>query len=85
MVKISSIIVRFLSFFILTYQYCISPFMQSRCRFYPTCSTYMLLSLRKFGFIKGVILTIFRLFKCHPLHSNECNSISLNAKDKSEY
>ncbi|QIQ41081.1 MAG: membrane protein insertion efficiency factor YidD [Buchnera aphidicola (Aphis urticata)] len=85
MVTISSIIVRFLSFFVLIYQYCISPFMRSHCRFYPTCSTYMLLSLRRFGFIKGVKLTIFRLFKCHPLYSDTCNSISLNIKDKSEY
>ncbi|QCI16861.1 membrane protein insertion efficiency factor YidD [Buchnera aphidicola (Aphis helianthi)] len=85
MVKLSSIIVCCLSFFISIYQYCISPFMQSNCRFYPTCSTYMLLSLRKFGVIKGIILTVFRLFKCHPLHSGGCNFIPTNIQDKSEY
>ncbi|QFQ32764.1 membrane protein insertion efficiency factor YidD [Buchnera aphidicola (Aphis fabae)] len=85
MVKLSTIVVWFLSFFVLIYQYCISPFMRSNCRFYPTCSTYMLLSLRKFGVIKGIVLTIFRLFKCNPLYSDRCNLISLNMKDKSEY
>ena len=85
MVKLSSIILYCLSFCILVYQYCISPFMQPHCRFYPTCSTYMLLSLRRFGVIKGIMLAIFRLFKCHPLHLGGYNSISLNVKDKSEY
>ncbi|QCI18588.1 membrane protein insertion efficiency factor YidD [Buchnera aphidicola] len=85
MVKLSSIIICCLSFFILIYQYCISPFMRSNCRFYPTCSTYMLLSLRRFGVIKGIILTIVRLLKCHPFHLGGCDLIPLNTKDKSEY
>lgn len=85
MAKLSTIIVCLLSFFILIYQYCISPFMRSNCRFYPTCSTYMLLSLRKFGLMRGIIFTALRLLKCHPLYSGQCKSISLNIKDKSEY
>ncbi|QCI16288.1 membrane protein insertion efficiency factor YidD [Buchnera aphidicola (Aphis craccivora)] len=71
--KLSIIVVWCFSSLILIYQYCISPFMRSNCRFYPTCSTYMLLSLRRFGVIKGILLTILRLFKCHPLHSGKCN------------
>lgn len=85
MVKLSSIMICCLSFFILVYQYCISPFMRSHCRFYPTCSTYMLLSLHKFGVIKGIILTMLRLLKCHPFYSAQYNLISVNVKDKSEY
>ncbi|WP_343154268.1 membrane protein insertion efficiency factor YidD [Buchnera aphidicola] len=85
MVKLSSIIISCFSFFVLIYQYCISPLMRPHCRFYPTCSTYMLLSLREFGIIKGIKLTIFRLLKCHPLYPNRCNIAPLNIKDKSEY
>ncbi|CAL4317756.1 Putative membrane protein insertion efficiency factor [Buchnera aphidicola (Protaphis terricola)] len=85
MVKISSLIIYFLTHIILIYQYFISPFMQSHCRFYPTCSTYMICSLHKFGIIKGIILTIFRLFKCHPFYKTGYDPISFRTKDKSEY
>lgn len=85
MVKLSTIVVFCLTFFISIYQSYISFFMPSNCRFYPTCSTYMILSLRKFGVIKGIILTILRLFKCHPLHEGGEDLVPLKIKDKSEY
>ena len=36
------------------------------CRFYPTCSEYAYQAIHKKGIIKGVILTIKRLCRCHP-------------------
>ncbi|AWH90737.1 membrane protein insertion efficiency factor YidD [Buchnera aphidicola (Melanaphis sacchari)] len=85
MVKLSSGIIFLLTSLILIYQNYISYFMQSRCRFYPTCSTYMLLSLRNFGLIKGIILTILRLCKCHPFYLSKDDSLCQKIKDKSEY
>jgi len=38
------------------------------CRFYPTCSQYGIEALRKYGFFKGIILTIIRVLKCNPFH-----------------
>ena len=43
-----------------------SPFVGMHCRFQPTCSAYAIEALRKHGAIKGTILTIRRLSKCHP-------------------
>lgn len=37
------------------------------CRFYPTCSTYAIQALEKYGIIKGTILIIFRILRCNPL------------------
>lgn len=37
------------------------------CRFYPTCSTYAIQALEKYGIIKGTVLTIFRILRCNPL------------------
>ena len=51
-----------------TYQRFISPFTGSACRFYPTCSSYSIQSLEKYGLLKGLGLTIVRLVKCHPFH-----------------
>ena len=50
------------------YQLCISPLKPKSCRFYPTCSTYMLEALKKYGPIKGTVLGIKRILKCHPFH-----------------
>jgi len=50
------------------YQAHISPFLFSRCRFYPTCSEYALLSAEKHTSLKAVWYIIKRLSKCHPLH-----------------
>ena len=37
-----------------------------KCRFEPTCSTYMIIAIKKFGLIFGVIKGIHRLFRCKP-------------------
>ena len=51
------------------YQKYISPLKGPTCRFYPTCSQYSIESIRKYGALKGIYLTIRRLLKCHPFHS----------------
>ncbi len=48
------------------YQYMLSPFMTSSCRFQPTCSHYGIEALRKYGALKGLWLTIKRILRCHP-------------------
>lgn len=53
------------------YQLLISPWMGPRCRFYPTCSEYMILSVLKLGVWKGVPKGIWRILKCHPLYRGD--------------
>ncbi|MEX0692168.1 MAG: membrane protein insertion efficiency factor YidD [Gemmatimonadales bacterium] len=48
------------------YQVAASPF-PSPCRFYPTCSTYALEALERYGAIKGSWLAAKRILRCHPL------------------
>ena len=50
------------------YQRFISPLKRPSCRFYPTCSQYMLESVRRFGAFKGFYLGVKRILKCHPFH-----------------
>lgn len=61
MVKIVSAMIR-------VYQWIISPLLGPRCRFYPSCSNYMLESLEKHGLTAGLKLGVKRVIKCHPLH-----------------
>jgi len=48
------------------YQLIASPMLGSNCRFMPTCSEYAMKSLKKYGLIKGIFLTVKRIGKCHP-------------------
>lgn len=36
------------------------------CRYEPTCSVYMYEAVEKHGVIKGVIMGIKRITRCHP-------------------
>ncbi|MGI6552400.1 MAG: membrane protein insertion efficiency factor YidD [Bacillota bacterium] len=55
-------------FWIRLYQKFISPVLPPRCRFYPTCSQYAILSLEKYGLVKGSLLALKRISRCHPFH-----------------
>ena len=55
-----------LIFIIKFYQICISPFLPPACRFYPSCSQYFIEALQKKGLVKGCILGVYRLLRCHP-------------------
>jgi putative membrane protein insertion efficiency factor len=48
------------------YKYMISPFLGSRCRFFPSCSEYALEAVDKYGAFKGACLGLKRIFRCHP-------------------
>ena len=48
------------------YQRFISPLFPPTCRYYPTCSTYMLQALAKHGAIKGGLMGLARILRCHP-------------------
>lgn len=51
------------------YKRWISPLLPSACRFYPTCSEYMLQAVEKHGAVRGVWMGLKRLTKCHPFHA----------------
>lgn len=48
------------------YKIGISPLFPPTCRFTPTCSTYALQALRKYGPFKGTYLAVRRILRCHP-------------------
>ena len=44
-----------------------SKYTPKKCRFYPTCSNYMIEAIETFGIISGILLGIKRILRCHPL------------------
>lgn len=50
------------------YKKYISPLLPASCRFYPTCSTYAIQAINKYGIIKGSIKTTYRILRCNPFN-----------------
>ncbi|WP_185877370.1 membrane protein insertion efficiency factor YidD [Blattabacterium cuenoti] len=49
------------------YQIIISPHIGNNCRYRPTCSDYIIISIRKWGIFKSIFMIIIRIMKCNPL------------------
>ncbi len=49
------------------YNYLFSPLLGQNCRYFPSCSEYSIEALKKFGLIKGLLLSIKRILSCHPI------------------
>lgn len=53
---------------ILLYRVTLSPFLGRQCRFEPTCSRFGLDAYRRFGPLRGTLLTIGRICRCNPFN-----------------
>ncbi len=51
------------------YQDAVSPRRGPSCRFGPTCSSYAIEAVERFGLARGGWLALRRLSKCHPFHA----------------
>jgi putative membrane protein insertion efficiency factor len=51
---------------ILFYRRRISPLLPPSCRFYPSCSTYALQAVQKYGAFKGGWMSVWRVLRCNP-------------------
>ena len=50
------------------YRRALSPLLGNVCRFEPSCSRYAIACLEGHGAVRGSLLSIARLCKCHPFH-----------------
>ncbi len=48
------------------YKKYISPGLPPSCRFLPTCSEYAMTAFERFGFFRGLILSVWRVLRCNP-------------------
>lgn len=69
-IGLKSVLIKCLEF----YQ-CIPGNFHNYCRFYPTCSEYMKISIDRFGCVKGCFLGFKRLIRCHPFGRSGYDSV----------
>ena len=65
-----------------SYQLLISPLLGPRCRFYPSCSSYAIEAIDRFGVIKGGGLALRRISRCHPLNSGGVDPVPEKPSEK---
>lgn len=47
------------------YQKYISPYFAPRCKYYPSCSSYAVSAITKYG-VKGIAMSAYRVLRCNP-------------------
>lgn len=50
------------------YKLLLSPLLGPRCRFHPSCSSYAMAAVSRYGALRGGWLALRRIGRCHPLH-----------------
>jgi putative membrane protein insertion efficiency factor len=50
------------------YRLVVSPLLPPACRFYPSCSAYCSEAIARYGPLRGAVLGLRRLARCHPFH-----------------
>ncbi|KDR96379.1 hypothetical protein SAMN02745945_02461 [Peptoclostridium litorale DSM 5388] len=63
-------------FVIRIYQKLISPLLGKNCRFYPTCSEYSVLAIKKYGPFKGSYIAVKRILRCNPFNEGGYDPLS---------
>jgi len=67
------------------YKKCISPILPKSCRYSPTCSSYMIEALEKWGVVKGIVLGTWRILRCNPFSVGGVDKVPDNPKGKMKW
>ncbi len=67
------------------YKYTLSLVLPDCCIYEPTCSTYTIIAIQRFGLIKGGILGVKRIFRCRPSVKGGLDPVPDNLKTNIKY
>ena len=49
------------------YKFAVSPLFPPACRYVPTCSEYAVEAIDRHGVLRGSMMALWRLLRCHPI------------------
>ena len=67
------------------YQVALSPLMGGACRFEPSCSNYMIGALKTHGAVKGTLLGLWRILRCHPFGAHGYDPVPPQGRWKNDF
>ena len=62
------------------YQLFISPYLPKSCRFYPSCSEYMIQAISEYGALRGIAKGCWRILRCNPFGTGGYDPVVPNAE-----
>ena len=48
------------------YKWLVSPMFAPACRYVPSCSEYAMEAVERYGAVRGGMMALWRLLRCHP-------------------
>lgn len=48
------------------YKTLVSPWLPRACRYWPSCSEYTAAAIKKYGPMRGILMGMARIGRCHP-------------------
>ena len=66
------------------YQVTLSPLFSGCCRFEPSCSNYMIEAIQVHGALKGALLGVWRLLRCHPFGKSGYDPVPIKGRWRNE-
>jgi hypothetical protein len=62
------------------YKWAISPMFPPACRYLPTCSEYATEAVERYGAVRGSLMAVWRLLRCHPFSKGGYDPVVDGAK-----
>ena len=62
------------------YKILISPILPKSCIYKPSCSSYAILAIKRFGIVGGIFLSTKRILRCNHHHEGGLDPVPDNIK-----